>query len=203
MLAAEGCEHVPELRKLAHSYDASVLHKFPVETGRIAKRLMKNWWNAHDLPYCMHKIEEENRMSFVVHWFVIVPPETDEGVGGDPTNEGIEAGKDESLFFYSAPHSIFAEPLSTLKNDRLRSTSFKINRFSEAIRPVSFCTSFLLYGGCIWVIALILSGFASMPFVDIRHPRTFPFVTPNTHFSGFNLCLASRMFAKVSAKSTI
>jgi hypothetical protein len=69
MLAAEGCEHVSELRKLAHSYDASVLHKFPVETGRIAKRLMKNWWNAHDLPYCMHKIEEENRMSFVVHCF--------------------------------------------------------------------------------------------------------------------------------------
>jgi hypothetical protein len=53
------------------------------------------------------------------------------------------------------------------------------------------------------VIALILSGFASIPFIDIRHPRTFPLVTPNTHFSGFHLSLASRMFAKVSAKSEI
>jgi hypothetical protein len=62
--------------------------------------------------------------------------------------------------------------------------------------------SFLLYGGCI-PVALILSGLASVPFVDTGHPRTFPFVIPNTHFSGFNLSLASHMFAKVSAKSTI
>jgi hypothetical protein len=67
MLATEGCEHVPELRKLAHSFDASVLHNFLVETGRIVKRLVKNWWNAHDLPYCMRKIKEENQVSFVVH----------------------------------------------------------------------------------------------------------------------------------------
>jgi hypothetical protein len=53
------------------------------------------------------------------------------------------------------------------------------------------------------VIALILSGFASMPFIDTGHLRTFPFVIPNTHFSGFNLSLASHMFAKVSAKSAI
>jgi hypothetical protein len=90
-----------------------------------------------------------------------------------------------------------------VKNGRLRSASFEMNRFSEAIRPVSFYISFLLCGGCIWVIALILSGFASIPFVDIRHPRTFLFVTPNTHFSGFNLSLASHMFVKVSAKSVI
>jgi hypothetical protein len=32
-----------ELRKLAHSNDASVLQNFPVETGCIAKRLVKNW----------------------------------------------------------------------------------------------------------------------------------------------------------------
>jgi hypothetical protein len=67
MLATEGCEHVPELRKHAHSYDASVLHDVMVGTGRIVKRLVKNWWNAHGLSYCMRKIEEENRVSFVVH----------------------------------------------------------------------------------------------------------------------------------------
>jgi acyl-CoA thioesterase FadM len=53
MLAGEGCVHVSELRKLAHSYDA--------------KRLVKNWWNAHGLPYCLHKIDEENRVSFIIY----------------------------------------------------------------------------------------------------------------------------------------
>jgi hypothetical protein len=32
------------------------------------------------------------------------------------------------------------------------------------------------------VIALILSEFASMPFVDTRQLRTFPLVISNTHF---------------------
>jgi hypothetical protein len=50
------------------------------------------------------------------------------------------------------------------------------------------------------VIALILSGFASMPFVD---HRTFTLVIPNTHFSGFNRSLALCIFTKVSAKSEI
>jgi hypothetical protein len=59
MLAGEGCEHLPELKRLALSYDASVLLDFPVETGQIAK-LVKNWWTKHGLPYCMQKIEEEN-----------------------------------------------------------------------------------------------------------------------------------------------
>jgi hypothetical protein len=59
---------VPELRKLAHSYDSSVLQIFPLETGRIAKRLVKNWWNAHGMPYCMHKIEEESRVSFIIYF---------------------------------------------------------------------------------------------------------------------------------------
>jgi hypothetical protein len=68
MLAGEGCEHEPELKKLPHSYDASVLQNFLMEIGRIAKRLMKNWWNAHGLPYYMRKIEEENWVSFSVYY---------------------------------------------------------------------------------------------------------------------------------------
>jgi hypothetical protein len=59
---------VSELRKLAHSYDSLVLQIFPLETGCIAKRLVKNWWNAHGLPYCMHKIEEESQVSFVIYF---------------------------------------------------------------------------------------------------------------------------------------
>jgi hypothetical protein len=67
MLTGGGCEHVPELRKLAHSYDALVLQIFPLETGCIVKRLVKNWWNAHGLPYCMHNTEEENPVSFIIY----------------------------------------------------------------------------------------------------------------------------------------
>jgi hypothetical protein len=63
MLMGEGCEHLPELKKLALSYDASILQDFLVETDRIAKRLVKNWWAKHGLSYCMQKIEEENRVS--------------------------------------------------------------------------------------------------------------------------------------------
>jgi hypothetical protein len=68
MLAKGGCEHVSKLRKLAHSYDASVLQNFPLETCRTVKRLVKNRWNVHGLPYCMRKIEEENRLSFVIYY---------------------------------------------------------------------------------------------------------------------------------------
>jgi hypothetical protein len=63
MLAGEGCEHLLELKRLALSYNASVLHDFPVENGQIAKKLVKNWWTKHGLPYCMQQIEEENRVS--------------------------------------------------------------------------------------------------------------------------------------------
>jgi hypothetical protein len=62
MLVGEGCEHLLELKKPALSY-ASVLQHFPAETGRIAKKLVKNCWTKHGLPYCMQKIEEENRVS--------------------------------------------------------------------------------------------------------------------------------------------
>jgi hypothetical protein len=53
MLVGEGCEHLPELKKLALSYDASILWDFPMEAGSIAKKLVKNWWTKHGLPYCM------------------------------------------------------------------------------------------------------------------------------------------------------
>jgi hypothetical protein len=53
------------------------------------------------------------------------------------------------------------------------------------------------------VMALILSGFASMPLVETRQPRTFPFVIPNTHFSGLSLSLSLHMFTKVSTRSVM
>jgi hypothetical protein len=49
--------------------------------------------------------------------------------------------------------------------------------------------------------ALILSGFASIPFVETKQSGSFPFVIPNVHFSRLSLSLASRIFAKVSVRS--
>jgi hypothetical protein len=71
-----------------------------------------------------------------------------------------------------------------VKKGKLRYASFAMNRFRDAMRPVSFCTSFLFCGGCIYVIALILSGFASMPFVETKHLRTLPLVILYMHFLG-------------------
>jgi hypothetical protein len=55
-----------------------------------------------------------------------------------------------------------------VKKGKLHSTSFDMNQLSDAIHPVSFYTSFVLYGGCIWMMSLILSGFASMSFVETK-----------------------------------
>jgi hypothetical protein len=69
MLVGEGCEHLSELKKLALSCDASLLEDFPKDLGRIAKRLVKNWWIKHGLLFCMQKIEEENPVSFVTLYY--------------------------------------------------------------------------------------------------------------------------------------
>jgi hypothetical protein len=53
------------------------------------------------------------------------------------------------------------------------------------------------------VTALILLRFASMPLVETRQPRTFPFVIPNMHFSGLSLSLASCIFVKFSASGDV
>jgi hypothetical protein len=87
-----------------------------------------------------------------------------------------------------------------VKKGKLRSASFDMNRLSDAIQPMSFCTSFLLYRGCICMTALILSWFASMPLVETKQPWTFPFMIPNMHFSELSFNLASRIFVKVSAR---
>jgi hypothetical protein len=63
LIVREGCEHFPELKKLALSCDASLLQDFSADVGRIAKKLVKNRWTKHGLPYSMQKIKEENRVS--------------------------------------------------------------------------------------------------------------------------------------------
>jgi hypothetical protein len=90
-----------------------------------------------------------------------------------------------------------------LKKERFLSASFAMNLFKAAIRPINFCTSFLVCGGCIWRMTLILLGLASMPLVETKKTSTLPCVTPKTHLSRFNLSLASHILAKVFVRSEI
>ena len=98
------------------------------------------------------------------------------------------------------PHSNFWELRSTLKKGKLWSAHCGMNLFRAAIL-LSFCTSLIDWGSCILQRSTILSGSASMPLEETRHPRTFPLCTPKMHFSGLRLRLAFLRFAKVSARS--
>ena len=83
------------------------------------------------------------------------------------------------------------------------SANLDINRFKAAIIQVSFCTSFGFWGGCKLLIALVWSGFISIPLWVTIYPRNFPDPTPKEHLDAFrrNLChlKISKMF-KRSAK---
>jgi hypothetical protein len=98
-------------------------------------------------------------------------------------------------------HSIVPLLFSALQNGRLRSADLEMNLFKAATRTFNFWMSFLVLGSSISLIALILSGLASILLAEMNHPKIFPFVTPNTHFSGFNFKPALLMLMKVSAKS--
>jgi hypothetical protein len=76
---------------------------------------------------------------------------------------------------------------STSKNGMFLSVDLEMNLFNYASLPVNLWAPFRDFGGSIRSMASILLGLASMPFVDTKQPRNFPFFTPKTHFSGFNL----------------
>jgi hypothetical protein len=65
------CGYLPELRELAMSCDASILHGIPKDIARIVGRLVRNWWTSHGLPYYMQRTEEDNRVSFAPISFVV------------------------------------------------------------------------------------------------------------------------------------
>jgi hypothetical protein len=100
--------HLLELKKLALSYDASLLHNVPNDLGKIARKLVTHWWTRHGMPYCMQKLEEENRVSFAIIHFsrqgrviiflimtlVLAQPKVD----NDPEGDGASrAGKDTQV----------------------------------------------------------------------------------------------------------
>jgi hypothetical protein len=76
-----------------------------------------------------------------------------------------------------------------------------MNVLSASMRHVSFYTSFLVCGGCIWTIALILLELASIPLVQTRQPNTLPHVILKTHFSELSSRLALHISVKVSVRS--
>jgi hypothetical protein len=91
-----------------------------------------------------------------------------------------------------SPHLNFWELQRTLKNGKLRSAEHGMNLFRAAILPVSFCTSLIVSGSSMLQRAAILSGLALLPFVETRHPRTFPLCTPKTLFLELRLRFAFR-----------
>ena len=67
-----------------------------------------------------------------------------------------------------------------------RSPILATNRLNEAMHPVNRWTSLSLVGDFMFSIALIFSGFASIPRPETKKPRCFPDGPPNVHLSGLS-----------------
>ena len=78
------------------------------------------------------------------------------------------------------------------------SVDLDINRFNTTIIPVSFCTSFGFRGGYKLLMALIWSGFTSIPLWVTIYPRNFPDPTPKEHLDAFKAIYVSPGFQKCS-----
>jgi hypothetical protein len=68
-----------------------------------------------------------------------------------------------SAWFASSVHLNLSWSLSNLKKGRPLSPSQEMNRFRAAMQPMSFWTSLIVFGASMAVMALIFSGFASIP----------------------------------------
>jgi hypothetical protein len=78
-----------------------------------------------------------------------------------------------------------------------------MNLFRAAIQPVSFCTSLIVAGAPISVMAAIFTGLASMPRLLTMNPSNFPEGTPKTHLVGLSFYQNLRRLLNVSSKSAI
>lgn len=107
------------------------------------------------------------------------------------------------LSIADAPHVNTFAARSTSKNGRLFSGDLEIILLSAARWPVSLCTAFLFVEGSIWSTASICVGLASIPFLETRQPRNFPFSIRKILFSGLSLRPALRKLMNVSLKSAM
>jgi hypothetical protein len=69
------------------------------------------------------------------------------------------------------------------------------------MHPVSFCTSLIVAGASIAVMAVIFTGLASIPHLLMMKPSNFPDGTPKTHLVGLSFHQNLRRLLNVSSKS--
>src|SRR4051794_6744843 len=86
--------------------------------------------------------------------------------------------------------SLSQTKLSDFRKSRYRgiaiSPSRLMNRLREVTHPVICWTPLIDVGFWRVMIALIFSGFSSMPLSDTMYPRILLAGTPKVHFAGFN-----------------
>jgi hypothetical protein len=78
-----------------------------------------------------------------------------------------------------------------------------MNLFRAAIQPVSFCTSLIVAGAPISVMAKIFIGLASIARLLMMNPSNFPDGTPKTHLVGLSFHRNLHRLLNVSSKSAI
>jgi hypothetical protein len=78
-----------------------------------------------------------------------------------------------------------------------------MNLFRAAMHPVSFCTSLIVAGASISVMAVIFTGLASIHFLLMMNPSNFSDGTLKTHLVGLSFHQNLRRLLNVSSKSAI
>jgi hypothetical protein len=78
-----------------------------------------------------------------------------------------------------------------------------MNLFRATMHPVSFCTSLIVAGASMSVMAMMFSGLASIPRLLTMNLSNFPDGTPNTHFVGLSFHQNFRKLLNISSKSAI
>jgi hypothetical protein len=78
-----------------------------------------------------------------------------------------------------------------------------MNLFRDALHPVSFCTSLIVAGASISVMAVVFTGLASIPRLLMMKPSNFPDGTPKTHLVGLGFHRNLRRLLNISSKSAI
>ena len=102
---------------------------------------------------------------------------------------------------HSSDHSNSFRLCSKKKKGLHLSADLDMNRFKVAIIPVSFCTSLGFRGGCKLLIALIWSGFISIPLWVTMYPKNFLEPTPKEHLDTFRRNLCSLRISKMLVRS--
>jgi hypothetical protein len=77
----------------------------------------------------------------------------------------------------------------------------EMKRLRAARHPMTLCTPFKSLIGPMLVMTAIFSGLASMPHSETMNPRSMPWGTPKTHFSGLSFTPFARRHPKVTSRS--